>query len=822
MTDYLRRVIVTAYELARRRNSIEISLQDAFIAILSEKKNIASRLLERMGVDIDNTIEELTRDYNPVPSPIIPTPSEELRRAISEAFLYSSDFGHVYVGTEHLLLALLDFNEEKFIQDLDSAGINEKNVRQLILTFGTYQPGIFSQGKEEEMQNENDKQSALNFFARDMNELAKANKFMEVWGRDDEVERVIHILSRKTKNNPILVGEAGVGKTAVIEGLVQRIVKGDVPKSFKNKTIIQLDLASIIAGSKIRGDVEERILNIVNEVSGDDSKILFIDEIHMIVGAGTAGQGSMDVANILKPHLTTGDLNVIGATTFDEYQKYFETDDALSRRFQQVKISEISQLDALKVLINLKPGFEKYHSVKIEDDAIEEAVNLSGRYITDRYFPDKVIDVIDEAAAGKKISKESYISEKDDIKEEIEELNRKKDEFLMKGEMNAAVRALKRERELQKTFTETQKKQKSISKRFKVGVEDVRRVISKWTKIPLDALSSKEIQTLKKLEPKVKEMVIGQDHGVEEVVSALKRSKVGINDAKRPLGAFLFLGPTGVGKTELAKVLAQEIFGSEDSFIQVDMSEFMEQHSVAKLIGSPPGYIGYQEGGQLTEKVRRNPYSLILFDEIEKAHPELLNILLQVMEEGKLQDSKGRSVNFKNTIIILTSNIGASDIKNNSVLGFEMELDEKDEGSEMFEKEYEVMKEKLTEELKDTLAPEFINRLDSVVIFRSLNEKDIEKIVKIHVNNLVDRLSLKNIDLNVSKQVLNFITKESLDSEYGGRNVRRKVQELLENPIAEEIIEKRVNLDSKKKNQKKSKARAIMSSGDLKISISKK
>jgi ATP-dependent Clp protease ATP-binding subunit ClpC len=791
-TQYLKKAIVLSYELAKKRGSTEISLKDLFYAIISQPKNIASRILEKSGVDIRSTMEGLRGEYDRTAADINPVPSENMRKVLSESFVLSSKFGHVYVGTEHVLYAMLNYKDESFVNDLKSVGIDANSFKRMMLSYGTYQPGLFSRQKKtiSSDQKENE-ESSLEFFARNMNEMFKEGKFMEVWGREEEIKRVIHILSRKTKNNPILVGEAGVGKTAIVEGIVSRVERGEVPKSFKDKEFIRLDLASIIAGSKIRGDVEDRILSIVDEVAEDEDKVLFIDEIHMIIGAGTAGQGSMDVANILKPYLTNGEIRVIGATTFDEYQKYFETDSALARRFQPVMVDEINKADAYKILLNLQEGFENYHNVKITKESMKEAVDLADRYITDRYFPDKAIDIIDEAAAGKKISKETKESDQDDLKNKLEDIRDKKDESIMKNEMDEAVELLKEEREIISKLNKAS--EKSSKKKYKVKLEDVRQVVSRWTKIPVESLDVEDLEALDKLEPNIKEKIVGQNHAVETVVNALKRSKIGINNPNRPLATLLFLGPTGVGKTQLTKELAKEVFGSEDSLIQIDMSEFMEQHSVAKLIGSPPGYVGFQEGGQLTEKVRRNPYSIILFDEIEKAHPELLNILLQVMEEGHLQDSKGRKVNFKNTIIILTSNIGASEIKNAGDLGFNLDdMIDTDKDDEEVERDFEKMKEKLTEELKDELPPEFLNRLDSVVIFRSLKEEDIKEIVKIELDILSDRLDKKGINMRVTDGTIDYLSEESYDEEYGGRNVRRKVQEHIENAIAEKLLEEKI------------------------------
>ncbi|HRO65840.1 MAG TPA: ATP-dependent Clp protease ATP-binding subunit, partial [Candidatus Dojkabacteria bacterium] len=496
---------------------------------------------------------------------------------------------------------------------------------------------------DEKLEDE-EKQENIYFFARDMNKLAQEGRYLKVWGRDEEIERMIHILSRKTKNNPIIVGEAGVGKTAIVEGLVQRILEGKVPSSFRNKTIIQLDLSAILAGSKIRGDVEERLLSIIDDLAQHPDWIVFIDEIHMIVGAGAAGSGgSMDIANMLKPHLTSGDIRVIGATTYDEFQKHIEDDPALERRFQPVMVDELSAEDSKKVLKLLRPAFEKFHGVKITDEALEEAVELSSRYITNKYLPDKAIDVLDEATAGKRISAEKTGTNILDIKKELNSVKSLKDKALDKGDIGSAVKQRQDEVALEKKMSQVNKtSKKKVNNKLKIEVEDIRKVISRWSKIPVVTMKSDDYKKLVELEKNLEKRIVGQNEGINKISSVLKRARLGLSYEKRPMASFLFLGPTGVGKTETAKEIARTYFGDEKALIQVDMSEYMEQHSVSKLIGSPPGYVGFQEGGQLTEKIRRRPYSVVLFDEIEKAHPDLLNIMLQILDEGALQDAKGR------------------------------------------------------------------------------------------------------------------------------------------------------------------------------------
>lgn len=796
LTKNLSEVLIKAFEYTKMRDGEALDERDVFLGILDHKKNIAARLLARLGVDLDATSNTIMKGYQSGSSIVSPKFGVTAKKMLSKSFLISSDLNHVYVGTEHVLLAIMGNNKLDFVQDLEKNGLNYEFLRQALINFGIYQPGVFA--KADDQQDEDQSvQSNLQFFARDMNVLAQEGKYLEVWGRGEEVERMIHILSRRTKNNPILVGEAGVGKTAIVQGFVQRILTGDVPESFRNKKVIQLDLSAIIAGSKIRGDIEERLLSIINEVSEDPDLIVFIDEIHMIVGAGAAGSGSsMDVANILKPYLTNGDLRVIGATTYDEYQKYIEEDEALARRFQSVAVDEISPDDAVNVLKMLRPEFEQYHKVKITDEALKEAVTLSDRYIASKYLPDKAIDVMDEATAAKKIKMEKKLKSINNYKDELNKINELKDTALDKGDIEEAVKYRQDEVKMKNKLKKDNKKNnvKKYSKKYIVNAEDVRTVVSRWSKVPINTMQSSDIKLLSKLGNNLSKKIIGQNDSINRIASTLKRAKMGLSSEKRPMASFLFLGPTGVGKTETAKEIARTMFGGEDALIQVDMSEFIEQHSVSKLIGSPPGYIGYQEGGQLTEKVRRKPYSVVLFDEIEKAHPDLVNVLLQILEEGHMKDGKGRLVNFKNTIIILTSNIGAGEINKDNVLGFGVVGETKDQVKQA----YESMRDDLMQELKDTLPPEFINRIDEVVIFKGLDEADAEKIADLQVKELNIRLKEKGIQVVPTPSAIKFIAEKGFDKDYGARNIRRKIQELIENPLADYIIEKNIKTDKLK------------------------
>ncbi|MBN1916182.1 ATP-dependent Clp protease ATP-binding subunit [Candidatus Dojkabacteria bacterium] len=822
-SENAKRAVVESYNIAREIGSVKVIPEYLFAAILRNKRSIASRLLEKLSVDIEETARSIIG--NPLDKKLLTGKielSEELRLVLSESFLVAKEMGHVYVGTEHLLLTLLKHQDLQFVKNLSELGLNYETILDNLMSFATYQPGMFTRASE---QQDIEDQGALSFFVKDLNKEAREEKFLPVIGRDDEIERVIHILSRRTKNNPILVGEAGVGKTAIVHGLTQRIVEGKVPVSFKNKRIVQLDLTAVVAGSKVRGDIEERLLAIINEVGEDPDVIVFIDEIHMIVGAGAAGNASMDIANILKPHLTSGDFRVIGATTYSEYQQYFEQDDALTRRFQPVKVEEVSVEDAIKVLGVLKGSFEKYHGIQITEDAVVEGVKLSDRYITDRYLPDKAIDLIDEAAARVKLSKEKDLEGYQKLKSKIENIKKVKSENVKKANLEGALALRNEEKKLEGKLEVILKSKVGKNKRFVVDSEDIRTVVSKWTGVPINTLGASDFRSLKGLDSTLTKRIVGQINAVERVALALKRGRVGLSDARRPLASFLFLGPTGVGKTEMAKAIASELYGGDDTLIQVDMSEYMEQYSVSKLIGSPPGYVGYQEGGQLTEKVRRKPYSVVLFDEIEKAHPDLLNILLQVLEEGHLKDSKGRKVNFKNTVIIMTSNIGAQDIRDDRLLGFELGTLKEKEGSrdskesKEIDLAYKEMEQTLMEELKDVLTPEFLNRLDEIIIFRGLGKKDAKKIAILLLEDVNNRLAEQGYELVVEKKIISHIIEEGFSKDYGARNIRRKIQELIENPFAEELIEKGIKNAGKKTGGEIKKVRVALEEGKIKFSL---
>lgn len=787
-------IILRAYDIARheikdnKREAQQVRPEHIFVALLMQKSSVAYKILHRIGISTDQLLVKLIKPRSVSPKNVEVT--DEFNQIIVDAFWEANQLGHVYVGSEHLLLSLFQNDEVTGITGLLGHNINSDIIRNAVISMGNYHPGIFSSMPTEAV----DSKGALDYFTRDMNEMAREGRFLPIFGRHDEIERLIHILSRKNKNNPVLIGEAGVGKTAIVEGFVQKILAGDVPDALANYRVIQLDLAVILAGAKIRGDVEERLLAVLDELRKDDNKVVFIDEIHMIIGAGTAGSGGgMDIANLLKPHLTSGDIKVIGATTFDEYQKYFEEDNALTRRFQPIQIDEISKEDTVGLLNYVKKEYENFHEVKISEGAIIEAVNLSDRYVTDRFLPDKALDVIDETSAKKKLSQKSIL-QSSILSRQLEKVRKEKNTFLRKGDLRTAADKREAEVKIQQTLDEERKKLSRRTKGQTIDTDDIREVVSKMTGIPLTTMTESDIESLRNLEKSFSEQVIGQEAALTSVAAALKRARVGLMDQDRPLASFLFLGPTGIGKTETAKVIARYLFGDEQSLVQVNMSEFMEPHSVSKIIGSPPGYVGYSEGGQLTEKVRRKPYSVVLFDEVEKAHPDTLNVLLQILDEGEIRDSKGRNVNFRNTIIIMTSNIGAEAIARDEVLGFGMKEESGGEDNER-DVAYNEMKDKLLVELKDEMRPEFLNRIDEIVIYRGLDKADARAITKLLFQKLQKRLDQFNLKLNWTDEVIKHIVEEGFSEEYGARNLRRTIQELIETKLSELILENKIDTE---------------------------
>ena len=647
--------------------------------------------------------------------------------------------------------------------------------------------------KEKKVNGSYNQTQTLNQFGEDLTKKAKEGKLDPIIGRKEEIERVIQILSRRTKNNPCLIGEPGVGKTAIAEGLAQKIVIGDVPEILKNKRVVSIDISGMVAGAKYRGDFEERIKKALNEVKKAGDIILFIDEIHTIVGAGAA-EGAIDAANILKPLLARGEIQLVGATTLNEYRKFIEKDAALERRFSPVTVNEPSEEDTIKILQGIRDKYEAHHNVKISDEAIESAVKMSIRYINDRFLPDKAIDLIDEAASRARLRTYTEPENLKKLEEELKELEKDKEEAIKTQKFEKAATLRDKQKELREKYEKEQIKWKNKNTKSVtyIGEENIAEVISNWTGIPAKKITEDENKKLKNLENELHKRVIGQNEAVEAVAKAIRRGRVGLKDPKRPIGSFLFLGPTGVGKTELSKALAECLFGDENSMIRIDMSEYMEPHSVSKLIGSPPGYVGFDEGGQLTEKIRRKPYSVILFDEIEKAHPDVMNMLLQILEDGRLTDSQGRMVNFKNTVIIMTSNIGARIITDKKSLGF-MRKEENEVKDD--KRDYELTKKEVLEELKKELRPEFINRIDDIIVFHKLTDDEISQIIDIMLKNVENRLKTQRIEIEIKPKVKDLIAKQGVDKNFGARPLRRTIQSLLEDKLAEEILDGNISTE---------------------------
>lgn len=773
------------------------------VGILLNKECLGSKTIEKMDHKIDDIVTLLIGPSKfkldrSLKSSTEVTLSDESKEVIRFAYSLASRMSHVYVGTEHLILSLLKKKELKIVKTLAKIGIDYHSYEETLLNFATYPLGLLA--KPQSVGNQMVEQSILSILGVDIVDRAKKGKLDPVIGREQELDSMLNILSRRKKNNVVVVGESGVGKTAMVEALAQRIVEGNVPLSLRKAKIISLDISNIIAGSKMRGDVEEKMMAVIDEVTSSPNTILFIDEIHTILGPAIPGTAP-DIASILKPALVRDDFRCIGATTTSEYTKYFEEDAALVRRFQPVMLEEVSIEESVKILKRIKPVLEKHHGVVISKDAIDSAVRLSDRYVSDRYLPDKAIDLLDEASATRKLQAEAQHSDFSLLLDKLYGLERRRERAIKKGEMTLAKRldgdVKKIKVEIGKQEEEQDKTRKS--KEFEVSVETIGIVVSKWTGIPVATLGSKELSSLLKLEQTIGKGVIGQSEAVENVSAAIKRARTGISSEERPWASFLFLGPTGVGKTELAKVLTKELFGSKDRLIQIDMSEMMEMHSISKLIGSPPGYVGYREGGQLTEMVRKHPHCVVLFDEIEKAHEDVLNILLQILEYGHLTDGKGRKVSFKNCVIILTSNIGAEDIRKDKVLGFTGISNGKERTDNEIEEAYDTMREELFRTLRTELRPELINRLDDIIIFRALTRKDARKIVDLLVKDLNIRLKDQRIRVKLDKGVKDYIVEDGFSEEYGARPLRRSLQDNLETVLAEYLLKSGGEIQGSKK-----------------------
>lgn len=777
-TDKAKRVLATAQEEARSMGHEVIGTEHILLGLLSVSDGGASRAMTSMGLSLD-AVKERIEDIIPGGASIqleqIPM-TARVKTVLTLAFEEARIMGFPYVDTEHILLGLLREGEGVAINVLRSLNVEPNKLRELVLK------QLRSQGEtgEKEARRPRSKNTpTLDSFGRDLTEMAEEGKLDPIIGREEEIQRVIQILSRRTKNNPVLIGEPGVGKTAVVEGLAQKIVAGDVPEILKDKRVVALDMSGVVAGSKFRGQFEERLKKVIDEVKASGNVILFIDEVHTLIGAGAA-EGAIDAANILKPVLARGELQTIGATTLDEYRKHIEKDAALERRFQPIMVGEPSVEDTIKILFGLRDRYEAHHRVKITDEAVEAAAKLSARYISDRFLPDKAIDLIDEASSKVRLSTLVTPPSVKEIEEKIASVRREKEAAIQNEEFEKAADLRDKEQELEKELEEHQKhieKERSLSS-FEVTAEDIASVVASWTGIPVTKLTETESQKLLDLEKELQKRVIGQEEAISAVSKAVRRSRSGLKDPKRPVGSFIFLGPTGVGKTELARALAEAVFGDEDAMIRLDMSEYQERHTVSRLIGSPPGYIGYDEGGQLTEQVRRKPYSVVLFDEIEKAHPDVFNALLQVLEDGHLTDSQGRKVDFRNTIIIMTSNVGATDIKNQGAIGFMTS-----ESSA-----YESMKDKVMGQLKKTFRPEFLNRVDEIMVFHALSKGEIKKIVELMIGELQERLKEQGLEIEATEKAKNVLVEEGFDPDFGARPLRRAIQRLVENPLSDEIL----------------------------------
>lgn len=787
-TDKAQNALAQASRCARSLKQGYIGTEHILVGLLKEDTGVAAKVLADNGVEtgqVMDMIRDLIAFENGVAVKDREGYSPRAARILEEAHHQAARFGQKQTGTEHLLLALIKEGENVAVRLLNTLGANVQKIYvDTLIAIGQdgnlYKEDLGKKGDRKA------KQSTLEQYSRDLTALAREGKLDPVVGRNEEIRRVIQILSRRTKNNPCLVGEPGVGKTAVVEGLAARIVAGDVPFTVQNKRVLTLDLSGMVAGSKYRGEFEERIKKVLKEVTEDGNIILFLDELHTIIGAGGA-EGAIDASNIMKPSLARGEIQLIGATTIAEYRKYIEKDAALERRFQPVTVEEPTEEEAVRILEGIKGKYEAHHHVTITPEAVEAAVRLSSRYINDRNLPDKAIDLIDEAAASARLHAMDAPDKAKEISDKIRELD---------WEMEKAIRveAFAQMAEIKKKQDALVKKQERLLKKrekreeentLSIGENEISEVVAQWTKIPVQKLAEKESERLLKLEKTLHKRVIGQEEAVTAVAKAIRRGRVGLKDPNRPIGSFLFLGPTGVGKTELSKALAEAMFGSEDAMIRVDMSEYMEGHSVSKMIGSPPGYVGFEEGGQLSEKVRRNPYSVVLFDEIEKAHPDVFNVLLQVLDDGHITDSKGRKVSFKNTVLIMTSNAGAQRIVDPKNLGFATEKSET--------KDYEKMKSNVMEEVKRSFKPEFINRIDDIIVFHQLNNENMKEIVNLLASNLYKRCEDQlGIHLTITAALKEHLVSKYADNKMGARPLKRAIQSVVEDALAEEILQKKV------------------------------
>ncbi len=788
-TERAQKAILLAQESAKELNHNYVGTEHLLLGLIKEGEGVAAKVLENQEIDLDKLKNQVINSVGQGD-----TANEVLgftprtKRVFELSFMEAKDLGHNYVGTEHILLGLIKESEGVAATLLKNLGVDLEKAREEVVNmlnsnFNNKSSSVSGFGKA------NSNTPTLDKYGRDLTKQAGEGKIDPVIGRGKEIQRVIQVLSRRTKNNPCLIGEPGVGKTAIAEGLAQRIADGQVPEILIDKRVVTLDISSMVAGSKYRGEFEDRLKKVMEEIRQCGKVILFIDEMHTIIGAGAA-EGAIDASNILKPALARGEMQAIGATTLDEYRKHIEKDAALERRFQPITVEEPSVEDTIKILEGLRDRYEAHHRVKINDEAIKAAAELSKRYITDRFLPDKAIDLVDEAASRIRLQSITAPPDLKQLEDKLEELNQEKEEAVSTQDFEKAAQIRDKEKRVKEEL-ETKKmewKQEKQSKSMKVGYEEIAYVVSDWTGIPVKKMTMEESQRLLDLENILHKRVVGQEEAVKAISKAVRRARVGLKDPNKPIGTFIFVGPTGVGKTYLTKALAEALFGDEDSVIRLDMSEYMERHSVSKLIGSPPGYVGFEEGGQLTERVRRRPYSVLLFDEIEKAHTDVFNILLQLLDDGRLTDAKGRTVDFKNTVIIMTSNVGATRIRNQKTLGFASPSQEEKEKAE-----YEKMKDTINEELRKTFRPEFLNRIDETIVFHQLTEEHIVEIVDLMIVGLQKRLSKLDISVEITDEAKNFIGKEGYDKNFGARPLERAIRKLVEDELSEEMLKGKIS-----------------------------
>jgi ATP-dependent Clp protease ATP-binding subunit ClpC len=784
-TDRARRVVVLAQEEARMLNHNYIGTEHILLGLIHEGEGVAAKALESLGISLEavrQQVEEIIGQGQSAPTghiPFTPRAKKVLELSLREAL----QLGHNYIGTEHILLGLIREGEGVAAQVLQKLGADLNRVRQQVIQLlSGYTGGKESATGEQVPQGS----MVLDQFGRNLTHLARETKLDPVIGRDKEIERVMQVLSRRTKNNPVLIGDPGVGKTAVVEGLAQKIVKGDVPETLKGKQIYTLDLGALVAGSRYRGDFEERLKKVLKEIKSRGDIVLFIDELHTLVGAGAA-EGAIDAASILKPMLARGELQTIGATTRDEYRKHLEKDAALERRFQPIDVNEPTVAHTIDILKGLRDRYESHHRVSFTDEALVAAANLSDRYISDRFLPDKAIDLIDEAGSRMRIRRMTAPPDVREVDEKIAEVQMQMESAVDSQDFSRAQQLKEEKQGLQdeRRRREAEWKSGELDVLSEVDEEEIAEVLSAWTGIPVFKLTEEETQKLLRMEDELHKRIVDQAEAVNAVSKAIRRTRAGLKDPKRPSGSFIFLGPSGVGKTELSKALAEFLFGDEDALIQLDMSEYMEKHTVSRLIGSPPGYVGYEEGGQLTEAVRRKPFSVVLFDEIEKAHPDVFNTLLQILEDGHLTDAQGHTVDFKNTVIIMTSNLGTRDIQKGTTLGFAPGGDE--------EITYERMKEKVMDELKRSFRPEFLNRIDEVIVFHSLTRENVKAIVDLMIRRVEEQLKSKDVDIELTDAAKDVLAEKGYDPALGARPLRRTIQRMVEDPLSEKLLYKEFN-----------------------------